>query len=372
MTTERFKVPFMDLRLDASERQRCLNAIDVVFQHGRLILGPEVEKLEQELALRLGRRYVVGVGSGSDALLLSLLSLNVGHGDEVITTPLSFVATANAIAMTGARPVFVDIGDDLNINSQKIEAAVTSATKAVIPVHYGGYIADMAMIDDIASRQGIHIIEDAAQAFDAMRFNQMAGTWGILACFSMNPMKVFGAVGESGIVVTDNSDLYQKLIALRYNGLVNKRECNHIGINGRIDTLQAAVLLDRLQYVENKIRRRTQIAEYYDENLTDYIQVPTRVCEINTYYSYTIISRWSFELHNFLMERYIETQFPQPLIPDMPAYKAYGSVDINNARRLCPMLLNLPCNEKLEDWQVELVVEGVKDFFCNIQGVANK
>lgn len=233
-------IPFLDLRIGEEERKEIIQSIETVFQHGKIILGPEVTELENTVANFCGRSFGVGVSSGTDAIFLALKAIGIGAGDEVITTSLSWIATTNAIALTGATPVFVDIGNDLNIDATKIEECITPATKAVLPVHYTGKVCNMALLMQISEKYGIPIIEDAAQAFGASYFDKKAGSFGLMACFSMNPMKVFGACGEAGMVLTDRKDLYEKLTILRYNGTINKEKCIESSLNFRLDTIQAA------------------------------------------------------------------------------------------------------------------------------------
>ncbi|MFA6502096.1 MAG: DegT/DnrJ/EryC1/StrS family aminotransferase, partial [Parachlamydiales bacterium] len=243
------KVAFLDLRIDKDEREELLTAINTVFEHGKIVLGPEVQEFERLIANFCNRKYAVGVSSGSDALFLGLKSLGIKEGDEVITTSLSWIATAHAIARTGAKPIFADINDDLNIDPDSIIKLVTSKTKAIVPVHYTGKICQMNKILDIAKKHNLHIVEDSAQAFGALYEDKIAGSFGKVACFSLNPMKVFAACGEAGIVLTDDKDIYEKLIILRYSGTINKEQCIEISLNSRIDTIQAAMLIKRFDRV---------------------------------------------------------------------------------------------------------------------------
>ncbi len=217
------RVAFLDLRvLDDDERAELMAAVETVFRHGRMLLGPEVQELEQRVAQRCGREYGIGVSSGTDALYLALRSLDIGPGAEVITTSLSWIATTNAIALTGATPVFADIRSDLNIDPASVQRLVTERTRAILPVHYTGKVCDMAALQQIADTHGLFIVEDASQAFDATWHGRRAGGFGVLGCISMNPMKVLAACGEAGMIVTDRADLRDRLESLRYNGTINK------------------------------------------------------------------------------------------------------------------------------------------------------
>lgn len=266
------KVPFLDLRItDDKEKAELLGAIGNVFSHGRIVLGPEVKEFEEHMARYCGRRFAIGVNSGTDALYLALRAAGIGAGDEVITTSLSWIATANAIALTGATVVFADIQEDLNIDPVSIKKLITKKTKAIVPVHYTGKVCRMDEIMALARDHQLSVVEDASQAFGASNNGRKAGSFGALAAFSMNAMKVFASCGEAGAIVLDDEKMYHRLAALRYNGTVNREECIDVSLNGRIDTIQAAVLLKRLPRVDGIItRRRGDCLAVY--------QIPARMC----------------------------------------------------------------------------------------------
>lgn len=360
------RVPFLDLRItDDKERQELLEAMNIVFQHGRIVLGPEVNELEGMIASRCCRKYAVGVNSGTDALFLGLKSLGIGPGDEVITTALSWIATANSIALTGATPVFADIGDDLNIDPDSIRRLITPHTKAVMPVHYTGKICRMPKLMKIAKEHNLFIIEDAAQAFDARYDGRRAGSFGDIACFSMNPMKVLAACGEAGMILTDREDIYNKLLALRYNGTVNREVCIDVSLNGRIDTLQAAILLKRLKYVEQIIQKRREIASWYSEQLVGIVEFPKETeGEFDVYYTYTIRADKRDELKQYLEDNGIETKIQHPyLMPQQPAYRDKARGEYQNALRLVKHILCIPIHEKLIRDDVDYVVSRIFNFY---------
>ena len=250
-------VRFLDLRVtNEDERLQLINAVDKVLSHGRIVLGPEVQELEKRVASHCNRKYAVGVNSGTDALIIGLKSIGIGFDDEVITTSLSWIATANAIALTGAKPVFADIQNDLNIDPSSIRELITSKTKAIMPVHYTGKVCNMADIMKIVDEYDLLLIEDACQAFNAKYRGKVAGSFGNVGCFSMNPMKVLAACGEAGMIVTDDQSTYERLISLRYNGTINKEICIVPSHNGRLDTIQAAILLERLNGLDELIKKR--------------------------------------------------------------------------------------------------------------------
>jgi len=360
------RVPFLDLRItDESVRRHLLAAVDTVLKHGRIVMGPEVQELEKRVAAYCGRKYAVGVNSGTDALFLGLKSLNIGPGDEVITTALSWIATANAIALTGAKPVFADIGDDLNIDPISVKSLITERTAAIMPVHYTGKVCQMSDLTKVAEENNLLLIEDASQAFGAHYHGQSAGAFGVIACFSMNPMKILAACGEAGMVLTDREDLYDRLLALRYNGTVNREVCIDVSLNGRLDTLQAAILLNRLDDVENIIEERRRIASWYSTQLDGVVEIPIEADgEKDVYYTYTIRASLRDELKTFLEAQGIETKIQHPyLMPEQPIYRHMTRGDYPNAQRLVKKILCIPAHEKLTKSDMEYVVSCIHEFY---------
>lgn len=365
MSTPRWQVPFLDLRIEDPEERRELNAaVDAVFAHGRLVMGPEVEQLERTVAEFCGRRYAVGVNSGTDALWLTMKTLGLGPGDEVITTALSWIATTNAIALTGATPVFADVGDDLNIDPASVRRLITRRTKAILPVHYTGRLCDMTALSAIAKERGLALVEDSAQAYGAERDGKRAGAFGDLACFSMNPMKVFAACGEAGMVVTDDEAQFEKLVALRYNGCVNRETCIEPSANGRIDTLQAAILLVRHRRLSALLARRAANAAYYDEALDGVVETPPAEAGRHAYYTYTIQADRRDELKAFLETKGVETKIQhQLLMPEQPAYRNKARAETKNAKRVKQRILCIPAHEKLTAEDLDHVAEAIREFF---------
>lgn len=357
-------IPFMDLRIsDPQERLRLLDSFSRLMDHGRYIMGHEVDNFEAKVADYCHRKYCVGVSSGTDALFLSLKSLGVGAGDEVITTSLSWIATANAIMMTGATPVFADINDNLNISVESIERLITDKTKVILPVHYTGRAVNVSRISEMAKHQGIHVIFDAAQAFGTLYNDKPIGFYGDITCFSMNPMKVLGACGEAGAIVTDNEDVYEKLKVLRYNGTINKEQCIVPSLNGRIDALQAALLLDRLEFLPEKIRKRKLICEYYDELLSGIVSTPEKDSfnNISSYYSYTIQVDDRKKLIDVLAASGIETKIQHPvLMCRQPPYQDYRSDITINTQKIVDKILCLPASERVDKTDVEYIVSVIK------------
>ena len=361
------KVQFLDLSVSKNEdRKELLGAIDQVLRHGQIVLGQEVTEFEEKVAAYCGSKYAVGVNSGTDALFLGLKALDIGSNDEVITSSMSFVASANSIALTGATPVFADINDDLNMDPENLEALITSRTKVIMPVHYAGKIADMPAIQEIAERHGVCVVEDASQAFSAERNGQKAGTFGRIGCISLNPMKILAGIGEAGIVLTNDRRIKDKLIALRYNGLIDRQNCNWVSTNGRLDTIQAAILTKRLFHVEKIVKRRREIADFYNQKLKSLVECPKEEpgCN-NVYYTYTVLSSEREKLKTFLESKDIEVKIYHPVIADEPAYKKSAIGKWNNARNLFKKKLALPCHEKLTNEEIKYVAYSVREFFNN-------
>ena len=360
------KVRFLDLRIhDADQKKLLLDAIERVFDHGIMINGPELQAFEKKVAAFCNRNFAIGVNSGTGALFLALKSLGIGKGDEVITTSLSWIATANAIALTGASPVFADIDNDLNISPDSVKKIISKHTKAILPVHYTGKICSIEDLQKIANENNIYLIEDAAQAFGAKRKNIIAGAFGDLACFSMNSMKIFASCGEAGIILTDNEKLCDHIFSLRYNGTINKETCIEPSLNARLDTIQAAILLERIKDVPRIIDKRREIAKLYNKYLEGIVKVPNENDEeYCVYYTYTIQASKRNELQSYLLSKGIETKIQHPiLMPDQPAYNKEKKGNIDNAKKIVNKILSLPANEKISFDQVKYVSDCIKYFY---------
>ncbi len=360
------KVRFLNLSIeDETERKALLAAIDKVFQHGQIVLGPEVEEFEHKVAAYCGVNYAVAVNSGTDALYLALRSIGVGAGDEVITPCLSWIATANAIALTGARPVFADIKEDLNIDAAKVEALITPKTKAILPVHFTGKICDMATLQAVVDKHQLMLVEDASQAFGACFQGSKAGSWGRVSACSLNPMKVLAACGEAGVLLTDEQDIYELLKALRYNGTPDKTEAHFISLNGRMDTVQAAILLQRLPLLEEHIARRRAAAEYYSTRLHELVKTPAEAADCrDVFYTYQILCSRRDELQKFLTAQGIETKIQHSLL--MPMHRAYRTVSPGSwpiGTQACTRSLCLPLHEKISRAEQDYVIEAICNFY---------
>lgn len=270
--------------------QDILRSIQTVLEHGQYIMGPEISKLEQQLAEFLGVKHVIVNSSGTDALLMALLALDIQPGDEVITSPFSFFASAEVIALCQAKPVFVDIDPvTYNIDPAKIEAKISARTKAIMPVSLYGQCADMEPINRIAQKYGLPVIEDAAQSFGATYHGVYSGALSTIGCTSFFPSKPLGGYGDSGACFTNDDVLAEKLFEIRNHGQ-NVRYCHsRIGINGRMDTIQAAILLEKLKLFPDEIVMRQRVAQRYEELLSPFVKTPTIMPgNVSVYAQYTI------------------------------------------------------------------------------------
>lgn len=265
----RLTVPFLDLKSQYRQHKAAFDgAMGAVIEAAAFAGGPWVERFEEEFAAYCGSTHAVGVANGTVALWMALLAMGIGPGDEVITVPSSFIATAEAISFCGAKTVFVDIQEaDCNMDPALLKAAISSRTKAILPVHLFGHPANMEAILAIAQEHGIPVVEDAAQAHGARYQGKMAGSMGLAGCFSFHPVKNLGAFGEAGAVITNDGELAQKLQRLRDHGQIEKYRHEVIGWNGRMDGLQAAVLSTKLPFLEERNARRRQRAGWYFEQL---------------------------------------------------------------------------------------------------------
>lgn len=360
------KVPFLDLRVtDDNERLELHEALEKILIHGKILLGPEVEKFESQVSVRLGSTFSIGCNSGSDALIIALRALNIGPGDEVIVPSLSFIATANAVSVVGATPIFADLDTDLNISADSVSRLISSRTKAVMPVHWAGYMCDIEKLLGICRERGLYLIEDSSQAFDAEKNGKKAGTFGNIGCYSMNCMKVFASLGEAGLISTNDNDLKEKCVTLRYHGLVNREYCVQVAQNSRLDTFQAAVLSVRLNYLDELIKRRRENAAYLSSKIGKYVDVPIeKNGNKHVYYTYTIQTDRRDALMQYLTESGIETKIQHPLLlPQHPVYKESAKGEWKNADGLIKKVLCLPANEKVTQEQLKYVSDSVISFF---------
>lgn len=338
-----------------------------VMRSTQYILGPNVLEFEQKIADYCETKYAVSCANGTDALVLALRALGIGQGGEVITTPFTFFATAEAISTVGATPIFVDVDKDTyNIDPTKIEAKITKKTKAIMPVHIFGQSADMDAINKIAKKHKLFVIEDACQAIGATYKNKKIGSLSDIACFSFFPTKNLGAFGDGGIITTDNAELVKTLKSLRVHGSGEIKYYNHlIGQNSRLDEIQAAILLVKFKQLDNWNNLRTQKAEYYTENLRHTSLVLPKVDGMSIFHLYIVQSENRDELVDFLQKNGISVgvYYPVPLHLQT-AYKnlGYHTGDLPVSEYLSHRTFAIPLYPELTEEEQDYVIKKIKEF----------
>ncbi|MCC2638023.1 MAG: DegT/DnrJ/EryC1/StrS aminotransferase [Moraxellaceae bacterium] len=358
-------IPFIDL---AAQQQRIKTDIDqriaAVLAHGQYILGPEVPELEAELVAFTGARHCVGVSDGTTALQIALMALGVGPGDEVITTPFSFIATAEVIALLGAIPVFVDIDPrTCNIDPARIETAITAKTRAIIPVSLYGQCADMDAINGVAARFGLAVIEDAAQSFGATYKGRHSCALSTIACTSFFPSKPLGCYGDGGACFTDDDELATRMREIRAHGQDRRYHHPRVGLNGRLDTLQAAILLAKLKIFPEEVARRAAIGARYSEQLGDIAATPhIEAWNTSVYAQYTLRVPNREALVKALAGKGVPTAVHYPIpLHRQPALAGISRwTDCTGSERAAAEVMSLPMHPWLSQEDQDRVCEAVK------------
>jgi dTDP-4-amino-4,6-dideoxygalactose transaminase len=360
------KVPMVDLQAQYRALQSEIDeAVQAVVRSGQFVLGPAVEGFEQEVAAYCGTRHAVAVASGTDALHLALRAAGVGPGDEVVTTPFTFIATAGAISQTGARPVFADIDSDtFNIQPEQVEAAVNERTRAVLPVHLYGQPADLAPIRELCRRRGLALIEDCAQSFGAEYGGRKSGAYGDMGCFSFYPSKNLGAYGDGGMVVTDDDTAAERLRQLRDHGRVAGYRHAMIGYNSRLDELQAAVLRVKLRRLDEYNRRRRENARRYGARLADAGVLPPVEDGkgLHVYHQYTVRAANRDVIRNALSAAGIASAvyYPVPLHRQEVYAADHARASLPAAEAAAEQVLSLPMYPELTEDQIDEVARVVR------------
>ncbi|MGE3919495.1 MAG: DegT/DnrJ/EryC1/StrS family aminotransferase [Gammaproteobacteria bacterium] len=359
---------FIDLKTQYELYQSDIQQrINHVLNHGQFINGPEILEFEQALASYVGVKHAIAVSSGTDALLIAMMALNIGPGDEVITSPFTFFATVEMIVLLGAKPVFVDICPrTYNLDPSLLEAAITPKTRAIMPISLYGQCADMDAINAIANKYSIKVIEDAAQSFGATYKNKHSCNLSEIACTSFYPSKPLGCYGDGGACFTSDDGLAEKMRTIRNHG--QDRTYHHvcIGLNGRLDTLQAAVMLAKLPFLEKELEARRNAATFYSECLGDKVKTPY-IESFNTsvYAQYTIRIQNRDELQTYLKEKGIPTAIHYPIsVNQQPAFASYINQNEHYAQaELCAReVLSLPMHPFLTKDQMIKVSDEIKNF----------
>ena len=367
------RFPFLDLKAQfATIRDEVMAAVIRVMESQQFIMGPEVSALEDEIKAQVGCQFVFGCASGSDALLLALMALGIGPGDEVITVPFTFVATAGSIARLHATPVFVEIDRvTFNMDPARLEAAITPRTRAIIVVHLFGLPADLDPILEVGKRHGIAVIEDAAQAIGAQYKGNPAGSMGTFGCYSFFPSKNLGGAGDGGLITTNDAALAARVRLLREHGSRTRYDYEILGINSRLDALQAAILRVKLKYLDGWTAARRRNADRYrqliqERGLSGFVQVPA--CPsfaTHIYHQFTIRVRQRDALKTHLAQHGIpsEIYYPHPLhLQPAFAELGYRSGSMPEAEAASREVLSLPIYPELADQQLQIVVKAIAEF----------
>lgn len=364
-----YKIEFTDLKKQHKNLEsKIVSALKEVMESARFINGPQVKELEQKIAQYCNTKYAIGVSSGTDALLLSLMAIDIKPGDEVITTPFTFIATAEVISLLKAVPVFVDIDEKTyNIDTTKIEEKISSKTRAIIPVHLYGQMADMDKILEIARKHNLFVIEDAAQAIGAEYKGKKSGSIGDFGAFSFFPAKNLGCYGDGGAITTNNQEFAEKLYMLRQHGSKARYQHSLIGTNARLDTIQAAVLLVKFRYLDRWLENRIKLAQRYTEKLKHLVQAPyVKPERKHVFNQYTIRTEKRDELIKYLNENGIPTavHYPRPLhLQEAFAYLGYKEGDLPVSEKISKEVLSLPMYPEMSEQEQSLVIETICRFF---------
>ena len=372
---ENEEMQFIDLKAQYRKLKSGIDArIQTVLDHGQYILGPEVAELESGLAARTGAKHCISCASGTDALLLAMMALGIGQGDEVITSPFTFFATGEMIALLGAVPVFVDIDPETyNIDPAGIEAVITPRTKAIMPVSLYGQCADFDPINEIAARHGLAVIEDAAQSFGGTYKGRESGNLSTIGCTSFFPSKPLGCYGDGGALFTNDDDLARRMLEMRNHGQDRRYHHISLGINGRLDTIQAAILLAKLDVFNEELASRQQAAAMYNNLLRDTVQTPiVRDGYTSPYAQYTIEVDERDTLQRALQQAGIPTavHYPVPL----HLQPVFANLNLNEgsyprSERAGNRVLSLPMHPYLDADQINQIADAVRHAVANMTPV---
>jgi dTDP-4-amino-4,6-dideoxygalactose transaminase len=363
------KVPFIDLKQRFQEEKKVLlGCIEKVLESGHLVMTNELVEFEDQVAEYTNVTHCIGLNSGTDALMMGLMSAGVSRGDEVITSPISFVATTGAIAHVGAKPIYVDVGPDQNIDPKLVEAAITPKTKAIMPVHWAGRIADMKSLCEIAERHGLAMLEDSAQCMGAYLNGQHGGTFGLAGAISLHPLKNLNALGDGGLLLTDNDDVAKKVRLYRNHGLESRDSCVTYGVNSRLDILNAEILKFRLKQLKGIIAARRKNASLYRELITaEQVIIPDDLeGQESAYVMFITMCEERDKLQAYLKEKGIESLIyygtPLHLHPAAKKFE-YQAGDFPIAEAQADRVLALPHHQYVTREQIEFVANSINEFY---------
>ncbi len=350
-----------------SYKEEVLKTVNDTLESGWYILGKQVEQFEEEFARYTGTKFCIGVANGLEAIQISLMALHIGPGDEVITVSNSAVATTLAITNVGAAPVFIDIDDFFHINDTLIEKYITSRTKAILPVHLFGQMVNMDRIHTIAKKYNLFVIEDACQATGATYRGKKAGSYGTFGCFSFYPTKNLGAYGDGGAITTNSEELYEVCKMLRNYGQKDRYHHEIKGINSRLDEIQAAILRKKLPTVDEGNRRRNQIAEFYNKDLSGISEISLPKVRDNgshTFHLYVIQAKKRDELQRFLKDNEIQSLIHYPIpIHKQTCYQEFNDLKLEQTEEKAKNILSLPCHQFLTDEELHKITSTIREFY---------
>ncbi len=354
----------------SKESPRLLNIIKKILSSGEYVNGKQIPIFEKNIAKICNTKYAVALNSGTDALVCALIALGIRKGDEVITPPNSFISSTSSIVHIGAIPVFVDVLSDQNIDPIKIERAITSKTKAIMPVHLTGRICDMDKIKKISLKYKIPIIEDAAQSIGSKLNGIPAGKWGDVGCFSAHPLKNLNACGDAGFLVTDKKSIYTKTLSLRNHGLVSRDKVKKFAYLSRMDNLQAAILNFRLKNLQSVILQRRKNAKIYMKHLNpEYVKFPvSKKNKIDTFHTFVVQVNDRDKLKKFLQNKKIYTaiHYPVPIhLQPAAKYLRYKRGDFPNTEIQSKKILSLPINQFLKKKEILKISKEINRYYEN-------
>ncbi len=362
-------IDLIDLKLRYKEEKKDLKKIiDNILKKANFVLTEEVSEFEKSIAKYTNTKYCLGLNSGTDALMMSLMVSGIKKGDEIITTPISFIATLGALIHIGARPIFVDVDDDLNINPDLIEKAITKKTKAILPVHWGGKLCKMDKIQRIARKFNLKIIEDSAQGLGAFYKKKHAGTFSNISCFSAHPLKNLSAFGDGGFIITNNKTYYEKIKLFRNHGLKERDNSTIFGLNSRLDSLNAKILTYRLKKLNKTLEKRRRNVKLYKKLLrNDKIKIAQPLIgRDNSYVMFIVLCE-----ERDLLQEYLKTKGVQSLIyygKPLHFHPASKKLKLNIqklpvAEKMCKKVLALPVHQYLKEKQIKYICAQINKFY---------
>ncbi len=364
------KIEFVDLKLRyADEKKEIDKCINNVLKKGNLVLTEELNKFENDICKFTKSKYCLGLNSGTDALMMSLMANNIGKGDEVITSAKSFIASIGAIVHVGAKPKLIDVGDDLNMDVNLIENSINKKTKAIMPVHWTGRVCNMDLIIKIAKKYNLKIIEDSAQAMGSYFKDQHAGTFGVASAFSCHPLKNLNAIGDGGFLITDKKQIYDKVKLYRNHGLFKRDDVRLFGVNSRLDSVNAAILSLRLKKLKKIITKRRKNVEIYKNRLKEIKQIKLPQDKTNEYSSYVMFvirCKNRDKLKNFLFDKGIQSMvyYGKPLHKHLASKKLnLDTGKLKNSEKICREVLALPHHQYLQKKQIDYICDNIIKFY---------